>query len=79
MATMKECAFDPFNRLSRPLLRALLQLGFEKPTPIQEAAIPLVMMGKDIAASASTGSGKTAAFLLPTLERLLYRKRDVAA
>ncbi|KAL6506043.1 DEAD-box ATP-dependent RNA helicase 28 [Orobanche hederae] len=62
--------------LSRPLLRASQALGYSKPTPIQAACIPLVLTGRDICGSAITGSGKTAAFALPTLERLLYRPKN---
>ncbi|KAL9225761.1 hypothetical protein vseg_001649 [Gypsophila vaccaria] len=65
--------------LSRPLLRACDALGYSKPTPIQSLCIPLAMAGRDICASAITGSGKTAAFALPTLERLLYRPKRVPA
>lgn len=65
--------------LSRPLLRACEALGYSKPTPIQAACIPLAMNGRDICASAITGSGKTAAFALPTLERLLFRPKRVPA
>ncbi|KAL6286761.1 hypothetical protein ACE6H2_011151 [Prunus campanulata] len=65
--------------LSRPLLRACEKLGHTKPTPIQAACIPLALAGRDICGSAITGSGKTAAFALPTLERLLFRpKREPA-
>ncbi|KAF0687480.1 Aste57867_20789 [Aphanomyces stellatus] len=66
-------------KLSRPLLRAVSSLGFSSPTPIQQRAIPVALTGKDICASAQTGSGKTAAFLLPILERLQFRSRRVAA
>ncbi|GAX19942.1 ATP-dependent RNA helicase DDX27 [Fistulifera solaris] len=64
-----------FNQLSlsRPLLRGVAAMGFVEPTPIQAAVIPVALSGKDICASAVTGSGKTAAFLLPLLERLLHR------
>ncbi|KAM9998952.1 hypothetical protein ACTFIZ_002508 [Dictyostelium cf. discoideum] len=65
--------------LSRPLLKAVQKLGFSQPTPIQAKAIPLALNGKDILASASTGSGKTAAFLLPVLERLLFRDSEYRA
>nr|KAJ0194306.1 hypothetical protein LSAT_V11C800392910 [Lactuca sativa] len=61
--------------LSRPLLRACEALGYNKPTPIQAACIPLALTGRDICGSAITGSGKTAAFALPTLERLLFRPK----
>lgn len=65
--------------LSRPLLRAVERTGYVSATPIQAQTIPYALAGKDICASAETGSGKTAAFVLPFLERLLYRPRDVAA
>ncbi|OAY22619.1 DEAD-box ATP-dependent RNA helicase 28 isoform X2 [Manihot esculenta] len=65
--------------LSRPLLRACEALGYTKPTPIQAACIPLALTGRDICGSAITGSGKTAAFALPTLERLLFRPKRVQA
>lgn len=65
--------------LSRPLLRACEALGYAKPTPIQAACIPLALTGRDICGSAITGSGKTAAFALPTLERLLYRPKRAPA
>ncbi|KAL5177924.1 DEAD-box ATP-dependent RNA helicase 28 [Glycine soja] len=65
--------------LSRPLLRACEALGYSKPTPIQAACIPLALSGRDICGSAITGSGKTAAFALPTLERLLFRPKRMRA
>eukprot|EP01133_Synstelium_polycarpum_P014555 gene14555-17201_t len=67
--------FDELH-LSRPLQKAIQKLGFTMPTPIQAKTIPLALNGKDILASATTGSGKTAAFLLPILERLLYRDAE---
>jgi ATP-dependent RNA helicase RhlE len=57
------------------LVRTTQQLGFDRPTPIQEAAIPPLLAGRDALASAMTGSGKTAAFLLPILNALLSRPR----
>jgi ATP-dependent RNA helicase DDX27 len=59
--------------LSRPLLRGIASMGYVKPTSIQSSVIPVALAGRDICASAVTGSGKTAAFLLPILEKLLYR------
>ncbi|KAG6902869.1 nucleolar DEAD-box protein required for synthesis of 60S ribosomal subunit [Termitomyces sp. Mi166 len=61
--------------LSRPILKALTTLGFTKPTPIQAATIPVALLGKDVVGGAVTGSGKTAAFMIPILERLLYREK----
>ena len=57
------------------LLAAVRAMGFESPTPIQQRAIPLLLEGRDLMASAATGSGKTAAFLLPILHRLAGRPR----
>lgn len=51
-------------------------MGFEKPTPIQEACIPLILEGRDILASAQTGTGKTAAFAIPVLQNLLEKKKN---
>uniref|UniRef100_A0A1B0FGA2 RNA helicase n=1 Tax=Glossina morsitans morsitans TaxID=37546 RepID=A0A1B0FGA2_GLOMM len=59
--------------LSRPLMRAIGVLGYIYPTPIQASTIPIAMLGRDICGCAATGTGKTAAYMLPTLERLLYR------
>ncbi|KAL2170840.1 hypothetical protein VTG60DRAFT_4409 [Thermothelomyces hinnuleus] len=63
--------------LSRPILRGLTSVGFTKPTPIQAKTIPIALMGKDVVGGAVTGSGKTAAFIVPILERLLYRPKKV--
>jgi ATP-dependent RNA helicase DDX27 len=65
--------------LSRPLLRAVNDLGFVQPTPIQQQVVPIGLLGRDVCGSAVTGSGKTAAFMLPILERLLYRSKRVTA
>ena len=56
--------------LSAPLLQALAQLGYPAPTPVQQQAIPGVLAGRDLMAAAQTGTGKTAAFALPLLQRL---------
>ncbi|XP_070163016.1 probable ATP-dependent RNA helicase DDX27 isoform X2 [Polyergus mexicanus] len=62
--------------LSRPLLKAITAMNFVQPTPIQATSIPVALMGRDICGCAATGTGKTAAYMLPTLERLLYRPLD---
>jgi len=67
-------SFSSLN-LHASLSRAVGDLGFEKPTPIQAEAIPAGLTGRDVLASAKTGSGKTAAFLLPILQRLLAEPR----
>ena len=64
--------------LSRPILRGLAAVGFTEPTPIQTKTIPVALLGKDVVGGAVTGSGKTAAFIIPILERLLYRPKRVA-
>ncbi|MEZ5301456.1 MAG: DEAD/DEAH box helicase [Verrucomicrobiales bacterium] len=56
--------------LSEPVLRAVEAVGYQKPTPIQEKAIPVILAGRDVLGSSQTGTGKTAAFALPTLSRL---------
>ncbi|KAJ8681329.1 hypothetical protein QAD02_017116 [Eretmocerus hayati] len=65
--------------LSRPLLKAVTAMNFTHPTPIQAATIPVALMGRDICGCAATGTGKTAAYMLPTLERLLFKPADGAA
>jgi len=62
-------------KLHRDLLRGVKELGFARPTPIQIDAIPAAIEGRDVLACAMTGSGKTAAFLLPILHQLLERPR----
>jgi len=58
------------------LLRSLEELGYEEPTPIQAAVIPLMLDGRDVIGQAQTGTGKTAAFALPLLERLTATRGD---
>lgn len=65
--------------LSRPLLKGLASLGYSKPSPIQSASIPIALLGKDIVAGAVTGSGKTAAYMIPVIERLVYKPSKVAS
>jgi ATP-dependent RNA helicase RhlE len=63
-------SFDRFN-LDARLMRAIQDAGFEAPTPIQAQAIPTAMTGQDVIGTAQTGTGKTAAFVLPILQHLL--------
>src|SRR5579862_3760426 len=67
----------PFSKfgLHPDLVRGVRELGFTRPTPIQDEAIPVALEGRDVLACAMTGSGKTAAFLLPILQRLLNKSR----
>lgn len=81
-------------KISRPLLKvgsivfsrsycyrsfqALSAMGLHSPTPIQAATVPLALLGRDVCACAVTGSGKTIAFSLPILERLLYKPQQTA-
>ncbi|KAE8150886.1 P-loop containing nucleoside triphosphate hydrolase protein [Aspergillus avenaceus] len=76
VAELSKRSFQEFN-LSRPILRGLAAVNFSNPTPIQRKTIPVALLGKDIVGSAVTGSGKTAAFVVPILERLLFRPRKV--
>ncbi len=68
----------PFSEfgLEEGILRAIKKVGYVRPTPVQSAAIPKVMRGDDITAIAQTGTGKTAAFVLPMLHRLHLRKAE---
>ena len=61
-----------FNELnmSEPILKAVREKGYDELTPIQQRAIPIVLRGADILGIAQTGTGKTAAFALPLLQRL---------
>jgi len=54
--------------LKKELLMGIFEKGFEKPSPIQEEAIPIILAGKDVLARAKNGTGKTAAFIIPSLE-----------
>ena len=71
MTTFKELG------LAEPLLAALDAVGYTTPTPIQEQAIPHVMLGRDVQGIAQTGTGKTAAFALPILHRLLASRKPL--
>ncbi len=62
-------------QLADEIIEAIGYMGFEEATPIQEQSIPIILDGKDIIACAQTGTGKTAAFILPTLHRLFIEKK----
>src|SRR5947208_1695571 len=68
--------FSSFG-LHSDLMRGVKEMGFSRPTPIQTDAIPPAVQGRDVLACAMTGSGKTAAFVLPILNRLMGQKRGV--
>ncbi|MEC7545609.1 MAG: DEAD/DEAH box helicase [Pseudomonadota bacterium] len=69
-----ELTFDDLH-LAEPIARAVKDKGYTKPSPIQAKAIPVVLKGGDLLASAQTGTGKTAAFTLPVLQQLLDKPR----
>jgi len=65
--------------LKRELLMGIFEAGFEKPSPIQEESIPIALTGRDILARAKNGTGKTAAFVIPTLEKVDTAKNEIQA
>lgn len=65
--------------LSQPILKALQEMGFEEPSPIQLQTIPLILQGFDLIGQAQTGTGKTAAFGVPIIEMLDHRSKKVQA
>ncbi len=67
--------FEDF-KLDEQILEAISYMGIEKPTPIQELAIPEILKGNDLLACAQTGTGKTAAFVLPILHKLVHEKSE---
>ncbi len=69
----KSSSFDALG-LDVRLLQAIAKLNFSTPTPVQAQTIPLAVAGKDILARSQTGSGKTAAYVLPILQSILRRK-----
>lgn len=71
--TFKDLALSP------AILKAIEEIGYVKPSPIQAEAIPVVLSGKDIIGQAQTGTGKTAAFMLPILEKIDHKSRHVQA
>lgn len=75
---LTENTFAQFG-LRPELIRAIAELGYEMPSPIQQKTIPLLLAGKDIIGQAQTGTGKTAAFALPLLNRINVKNTDVQA
>ena len=69
-ASTSEITFADLG-LSEPMLASLKRAGYTKPTPIQAQAVPLALKGRDLMGLAQTGTGKTAAFTIPIIERLL--------
>ena len=63
--------------LRRELLMGIFEKGWEKPSPIQEASIPIALSGRDILARAKNGTGKTGAYAIPIIERMDTAKNDV--
>ncbi len=76
--TDQETTFQSME-LSQPILRGLQTMGFEEPSPIQKKTIPLILEGRDLIGQAQTGTGKTAAFGVPIVERLDHRSKRVQA
>ncbi|MDB5750674.1 MAG: rhlE2, partial [Ramlibacter sp.] len=70
MSDTEQSSFSKLS-LAEPLARAVAEMGYETMTPIQEQAIPVVLQGRDVMGAAQTGTGKTAAFSLPLLQRML--------
>ncbi|MEL1136537.1 DEAD/DEAH box helicase [Desulfitobacterium sp. THU1] len=71
MSTFKELG------LSEPLLKSVINMGFEEATPIQEQTIPLALKGKDVIGQAQTGTGKTAAFGIPLIQKIAETSEDI--
>lgn len=71
-------SFDSLG-LNPDILRAVAEQGYVEPTPIQQQAIPAVLQGRDLMASAQTGTGKTAGFTLPLLQRLIQNEPHARA
>mgnify|MGYP002230670241 FL=1 len=72
---MEELKFEELE-LCPEILKAVKHMGFEEASPIQSKAIPVIMSGKDVIGQAQTGTGKTAAFGIPLLERLIRRIKN---
>ncbi|KAF1055967.1 MAG: ATP-dependent RNA helicase RhlE [Burkholderia gladioli] len=77
-ATSVDATFDQFG-LAPDILKAIAEQGYTKPTPIQAQAIPVVLSGRDVMGAAQTGTGKTASFSLPIIQRLLPQANTSAS
>lgn len=75
MTTEPESTFDQLG-LSKPVMKVLIDVGYETPSPIQAETIPLLLEGRDVLGQAQTGTGKTAAFALPVLSKLDLKQKD---
>ncbi len=76
MTTIENVTFESLG-LTEPVLRALVAEGYNEPTPIQAKAVPHVLAGRDLFGCAQTGTGKTAAFALPLIERMLAKPQQL--
>ena len=70
MTTVQTAGFFGSLELDRKIVTALTDMGFEEPSPIQSQTIPMVLEGKDVIGQAQTGTGKTAAFGIPVIQRI---------
>ncbi len=75
MNTKKNLSFEDF-KLDAPIMEGIDSMGFTTPTPIQELGIPIILRGDDLIGCAQTGTGKTAAFLLPILQYIIRIKEE---
>jgi superfamily II DNA/RNA helicase len=71
LSRKKTMSFESLG-LHPSIIKALTEAGYTKPTPVQEQAIPAAIAGRDLLVSSQTGSGKTAAFMLPSLNRFAH-------
>ena len=76
MTATKGHEFEDYY-LKRELLMGIFEKGFEKPSPIQEEAIPIILAGRDVLARAKNGTGKTAAFIIPCIEKVDVTKQHI--
>ena len=75
---MKKLKFDELN-LSERIQRAVADMGFEEASPIQSETIPVLLNGKDLIGQAQTGTGKTAAFAIPIIDKIDFEVKELQA